>query len=151
VTSADYPVVVYGANGYTGRLVMEHLRDLSVPFIAAGRNREKLEAACRLVPGIEDARYDIQVVDNNVESLTKLFEGRRVVCNTVGPFMRFGPPVVEAALRSGVHYLDTSGEQHWVMKLRDEFGKEFAKAGLALIPSTACMYGLSELGAPLLP
>jgi len=61
--------------------------------------------------------------------------------------MRFGPPVVEAALRAGIHYLDTSGEQHWVLKLRDEFGNEFAKAGLALIPSTACMYGLSEIGA----
>ena len=147
MSSADYPVVVYGANGYTGRLVMEHLRDLSVPFIAAGRNREKLEAACRIVPGIEDARYEIEVVDNNVEDLTRLFTGRKVVCNTVGPFMRFGPPVVEAALRAGIHYLDTSGEQHWVQKLRDEFGKDYAKAGLALIPSTACMYGLSEIGA----
>lgn len=145
--STEYPVVVYGASGYTGRLVMEHLRDLSVPFIAAGRNREKIEKAIALVPGIEDARYEIRVVDNTVEGLMKLFDGRKVVCNTVGPFMRFGEPVVEAALRSGVHYLDTTGEQHWVVKLRNEYGAEFAKAGLALIPSCSYMYGGSEIGA----
>jgi Family of unknown function (DUF5938)/Saccharopine dehydrogenase NADP binding domain len=147
VTPAEYPVVVYGASGYTGRMVMEHLRDLSVPFIAAGRNRAKIEEALKIVPGIENAQYEIQAVDNTVEELTKLFAGRKVVCNTVGPFMRFGLPVVEAALRAGVHYLDTTGEQHWMIKLRNEYGKEFAKAGLALIPSTACMYGLSEIGA----
>ena len=147
MTPAEYPVVVYGASGYTGRMVMEHLRDLSVPFIAAGRNREKIEEALKIVPGIENAKYEIQAVDNTVDELTRLFAGRKVVCNTVGPFMRFGPPVAEAALRAGVHYLDTTGEQHWMIKLRNEFGKEFAKAGLALIPSTACMYGLSEIGA----
>lgn len=145
--TSEFPVVVYGASGYTGRLVMEHLRDLDVPFIAAGRNREKVEAACRIVPGIENARYEIHEVDNTVESLTKLFAGRKVVCNTVGPFMRFGPPVVEAALKAGLHYIDTTGEQHWMIRLRDEYGAEFAKAGLALIPSTACMYGVSEIGA----
>lgn len=145
--SSDYPVVVYGASGYTGRLVMEHLRDLDVPFVAAGRNREKIEAACAIVPGIENARYTIETADSDVESLKKLFKGRKVVCNTVGPFMRFGPPVVEAALAEGLHYMDTTGEQHWVKRLRDEYGAEFAKAGLVLMPSTAYMYGVSELGA----
>jgi hypothetical protein len=145
--SADYPVIVYGASGYTGRMVMEHLRDLGVPFIAAGRSRAKVEAACRIVPGIEDARYEIHEVENDVEALVKLFRGRKVVCNTVGPFNRFGLPVVEAALREGLHYMDTTGEQHWVIKLMNEFGNEFAKKSLALIPSTASMYGLSEMNA----
>ena len=145
--SADFPVVVYGASGYTGRLVMEHLRDLGVPFVAAGRNRAKIEASCRIVPGIEDARYEIVEVEHDGDALAKLFAGRKVICNTVGPFMRFGPPVVEAALRSGAHYLDTSGEQHWLIRLRSEYGAAFAKAGLVLAPSTACMYGVSEIGA----
>ena len=145
--TTDYPVVVYGASGYTGRLVMEHLRDLSVPFVAAGRNREKIEAALKLVPGIEDASYEIAVVDNSVEELGKLFRGRKVVCNTVGPFMRFGPPVVEACLNEGLHYLDTTGEQHWVQLLADQYGQEFAKANLALVPSCSYMYGVSEIGA----
>jgi hypothetical protein len=145
--TSEYPVIVYGASGYTGRMVMEHLRDMSIPFVAAGRNRARIEEALKIVPGIEDAVYEIAEVDNSVEALTRLFTGRKVVCNTVGPFMRYGPPVVEAALAAGVHYLDTTGEQHWLAKLRDEYDREFAKAGLALVPSTACMYGLSEIGA----
>jgi len=145
--STQYPVVVYGASGYTGRLVMEHLRDMGVAFVAAGRNRKRIEEACAIVPGIENARYIIEETDGSVESLTKLFVGRKVVCNTVGPFMRYGPPVVEAALRAGVHYLDTTGEQHWVMRLQREYDEAFAKAGLVLAPSTACMYGVSEIAA----
>jgi short subunit dehydrogenase-like uncharacterized protein len=145
--SSEYPVVVYGASGYTGRLVMEHLRDLDVPFVAVGRNREKIEANLAMVPGIENARYTIELCENNVEDLKKVFKGRKVVCNTVGPFMRWGPPVLEACLSEGLHYVDTTGEQHWVKHLMDDIGPEFAKAGLALIPSLACMYGLSEIGA----
>jgi Family of unknown function (DUF5938)/Saccharopine dehydrogenase NADP binding domain len=144
---SEFPVIVYGASGFTGRMVMEHLRDMGVPFVAAGRNRARIEEALKIVPGVEDARYSIAEVDGSVESLTKLFEGSKVVCNTVGPFMRFGIPVVEAALKAGLHYMDTSGEQHWVIKLRDEYGPAFAKAGLALAPSTAYMYGGSEIGA----
>jgi hypothetical protein len=144
---SEYPVIVYGASGFTGRMVMEHLRDMGVPFVAAGRNRARIEEALKIVPGVEDARYMIAEVDGSVESLTKLFEGSKVVCNTVGPFMRFGIPVVEAALKSGLHYMDTSGEQHWVIRMRDIYGKEFAKAGLALVPSMAYMYGGSEIGA----
>ncbi len=145
--SVEHPVVVYGASGYTGRMVMEHLRDLGVPFIAAGRNRKRIEEAVRIVPGIEGARYEIREVEHTVEALTKLFQDRKVVCNTVGPFMRFAPEVVEASLRAGVHYLDTTGEQHWLAKVKNEYSTNFAKAGLALIPSTAYMYGVSEIGA----
>jgi len=86
--SSNYPVVIYGASGYTGRQVAEYLRDYRVPFVAAGRNRARIEEAMRMVPGIEDCTYEIAEVDHDVESLAKLFRGRRVVCNTVGPFAR---------------------------------------------------------------
>ncbi len=145
--NTEYPVVIYGASGYTGRLVAEHLRELGVPFIAAGRNRQRIEEALKLVPGIENARYEIVEVEHTVEALTKLLTGRKVICNTVGPFMRHSGTVAEACLRAGVHYLDTTGEQHVLSMLRERFSADFAKAGLCLIPSTAYMYGLSEIGA----
>jgi len=145
--NTDYPVVIYGASGYTGRLVAEHLREFGLPFIAAGRNRERIEEAMRLVPGIENARYEIVEVEHTVEALTKLFTGRKVVCNTVGPFMRFNLEVAEACLRAGAHYLDTTGEQSAILQLDEHFGREFAKAGLVMVPSTAYMYGVSEIGA----
>jgi NAD(P)-dependent dehydrogenase (short-subunit alcohol dehydrogenase family) len=145
--STDYPVVVYGASGYTGRLVMEHLRELGVGFIAAGRNRKRVEEALSLVPGRESARYEIAEVEHTADALSKLFAGRRVVCNTVGPFARYNREVAEACLRTGIHYLDTSADQYGFLQLEEHFATGFAKAGLALIPSMAYMYAVSEIGA----
>ena len=72
--SSKKPVIVYGASGYTGRLVCEYLREYNVPFVAAGRSREKLEAAMKSnVPGIETADYEIVATENTVEALTELF------------------------------------------------------------------------------
>jgi short subunit dehydrogenase-like uncharacterized protein len=143
----DYPVVVYGASGYTGRLVMEQLREHGMPFVAAGRDRKRIEESLALVPGIESARYEIAEIEHTVEALTKLLQGRKVICNTVGPFARYNLEVAEACLRNGVHYLDTTGEQFAMMQLDEHFGREFAKAGLALMPSTAYMWTMSEIGA----
>jgi hypothetical protein len=143
----EYPVVVYGASGYTGRLVVEHLRELGIPFVAAGRSRSRIEEALKIVPGIEDAKYIIEEVEHTVESLTKLMTGRKVLCNTVGPFMRYAKSAAQACLNAGAHYLDTTGEQAVYFMMKEHFADEFEKAGLALIPSTACMYGLSEIGA----
>ncbi|MGK5079166.1 saccharopine dehydrogenase family protein [Janthinobacterium sp. HLX7-2] len=145
--SNNYPIVVYGASGYTGRLIVEFLREYGVPFVAAGRNRARIEEAMRTVPGIEDAQYEIVEVEHSVEALTKLFEGRRVVCNTVGPFTRKAPVVIEAALRAGCHYLDTTGEQASMIDIEAQFGERFEKAGLALVSSLAYMYAVSEITA----
>ncbi|HEY3241586.1 MAG TPA: saccharopine dehydrogenase, partial [Acidimicrobiia bacterium] len=50
------PVVVYGASGYTGRLVCEYLREHNIPFVAAGRSKDRLASSMeRNVPGIETA------------------------------------------------------------------------------------------------
>jgi Family of unknown function (DUF5938)/Saccharopine dehydrogenase NADP binding domain len=145
--STDHPVVVYGASGYTGRLVMEHLRELGVPFIAAGRNRQRIEDSLRLVPGVESARYQIAEVEHSVAGLRKLFAGRKVVCNTVGPFARYNLEVAEACLHEGLHYLDTTAEQHSILQLEKRFAAEFAKADLVMIPSVAYMFAISEIGA----
>ena len=57
--SGKRPVVLYGANGFSGRLVAEFLREFNVPFIAAGRNRAKIQDVMNRVPGIETADYEI--------------------------------------------------------------------------------------------
>ncbi|WP_052666792.1 DUF5938 domain-containing protein [Nitriliruptor alkaliphilus] len=144
------PVVVYGASGYTGRLICEYLRDYNVPFVAAGRDGAKLKTSMEShVAGIETADYEIVEVAHDVESLTELFRGARVVCNTVGPFSRFGPAVVEACLAAGAHYLDTTGEQDWVMACDEEYGERFAAAGSLLAPGIAQMYTTGEIAAEL--
>ena len=146
----DKPVIVYGASGYTGRLICEYLREYNVPFLALGRDADKLSSAMdRNVAGIETARYEVSTTSHTVEMLTKHFQGAAVVCNTVGPFARYGPEVVEACLAAGVHYLDTTGEQDWVITCDEKYGADFAAAGLLLAPGIAQMYTTGEIAAQL--
>jgi short subunit dehydrogenase-like uncharacterized protein len=143
------PVVVYGASGYTGRLICEYLREYNLPFIAAGRDAARIKAVLDKVPGIETAQYDVVEVDHSVEALTELFEGARVVCNTVGPFIKFGPEAVEASLAAGCHYIDTTGEQDWVLDAQARWGAAYADRGLLLSPGIAQMYTTGEIAANL--
>jgi short subunit dehydrogenase-like uncharacterized protein len=138
--SSKYPVVIYGASGYTGRLIAEYLRDYQIPFVAAGRNAERVEEAMRSVPGIDTAKYSVAEVAHDSESLADLFDGAKVVCNVVGPFTKFGGTVVEAALKAGVHYIDTTGEQAHILNVADKFATQFAEKGLLLAPATSYMY-----------
>ena len=150
MTMTDKPVIVYGASGYTGRLICEYLREFNVPFVAAGRDKDKLnESMSHNVAGVETATYEVQTVEHTVEALTELFRGASVVCNTVGPFARFGPEVVEACLAAGVHYLDTTGEQDWLITCDEKYGADFAAAGLLLAPGVAQMYTTGEIAAQL--
>lgn len=143
----NYPVVVYGASGYTGRLVIEFLREYCIPFVAAGRNRERVEEALKYIPGIESADYQVAEVEHTVEALTALLKGKKVICNTVGPFARYGETVMEAALAAECHYLDTTGEQAWMLDMQEKYHEKFKQAGLVCSPSTAYMYTVSDIAA----
>ncbi|HEY2693691.1 MAG TPA: DUF5938 domain-containing protein [Streptosporangiaceae bacterium] len=143
------PVVVYGASGYTGRLVCEYLREFNVPFIAAGRDKARIAEVLDKVPGIDTVAHEIVEVEHQVEPLTELFDGARVVCNTVGPFAQHGNEVVQACLATGCHYLDSTGEQDWLIRCDDAYGQQMAAKGLLLAPGVAQMYTTGEIAAQL--
>lgn len=137
---SDFQVVLYGASGYTGEHVMWKLAELGIPFIAAGRNGARLKARIEAQSELKGARYEIAEVAHDEAALTELFRGRKVVHNLVGPYMQFGEPVLRAALAAGCHYLDSTGEQDWMIHIRDKYAKAFAQKGLALAPATASMW-----------
>ena len=145
--TTDKPVVVYGASGYTGRLICEYLREFNVGFVAAGRDKSRLQEALDQVPGIGTANYEIVEVGNDTDALTEVFRGASVVCNTVGPFSEFGPPAVEACIAAGAHYLDTTGEQDWLITCDENYGARMAEQGLLLSPGLAQMYTTGEIAA----
>ena len=147
---AKHPVVVYGASGYTGMLIMDALIDQNIPFTAVARDAQRTrEMMAQRVVRLESATYEIIETDHSVESLTRAFAGAKVVCNTVGPFVNFGLVAVEAALEAGCHYLDTTGEQGYVRQVRDQFGELYRQAGLVVAPSTSYMYAFAEIAAEL--
>ncbi|HEX4106597.1 MAG TPA: DUF5938 domain-containing protein [Solirubrobacteraceae bacterium] len=147
--SSSKPVVVYGASGYTGRLVAEYLREYNLPFVAAGRNADRVKDVMAHLPGVETAQFDCVGVEHNVDALTELFTGAKVVINTVGPFAKLGPECVQACLNAGCHYTDTTGEQDWMIVCDEQFGERFAEKGLLLSPGVAQMYTTGEIAANL--
>ena len=147
--SSTKPVVVYGASGYTGRLVCEYLREFCVPFIAAGRDKARIQEALDSIPGINTVDHEVVEVNHEVGPLSDLFAQSTVVCNTVGPFARHGRQVVEACIRAGSHYVDTTGEQDWLIECDRTYGAEMAAKGLLLSPGIAQMYTIGEIAANL--
>jgi len=148
-THMKRPVVVYGANGFSGRLIAEFLREYNTPFIAAGRSASRIKDVMSHVPGIETADFEIVETDGSTEELVRLFEGSKVVCNTAGPFIYNGPRVIEAALKSGCHYIDIGGEQTWVREVAEKWGEKFATKRLLAAPATAFMCAVSDAAARL--
>src|SRR6516165_2792129 len=105
---AKHSVVVYGASGYTGMLIMDWLIDQNIPFTAVARNAARAkEMMAQRVVRLESAVYEIIEAKHDVESLARAFQGAKIVCNTVGPFVNFGLTGIEAALQAGCHHLDT--------------------------------------------
>lgn len=141
------PIVVYGMSGYTGRLIAEYLTKRQLPFIAAGRNEQRLKEALERVPGQHQA--EVRAVEHDEAALTELFTEAKIVVNVVGPFGQLAEPVVKAALAAGCHYIDTTGEQDYAVDVRDRYGAAFAEKGLALISACSFMWTAGMIAAEL--
>ena len=147
--SSKPKVFVYGASGYTGKLVSESLASRGIPFVAAGRNQERLTAALKMVEERLGRPFEVEVgvANNVVEELLPLLEDIDVIINVAGPFMQIAWPVVEAALQAGCHYLDTTGEQDWVIAIKEKYGQAFADKGLLLNPANSYMWAAGAIAA----
>lgn len=147
--SAEPKVLIYGASGYTGKLVAECLGERNIPFYFSGRNQQRLDDAMKIV--VErlgrEPEHIIAQAENSKEALLPLFKKVDVVINVAGPFMQMAWPVVEACLEANCHYLDTTGEQDWTIAIRNEYGKAFADKNLLLNPANSYMWAAGALAA----
>jgi short subunit dehydrogenase-like uncharacterized protein len=113
----DLDLVLFGATGFTGALTADYLASHAPPgsrWGLAGRNRAKL-AALRDRLGVDAAILEADVGDRS--SMRRLAEAARVVISTVGPFIRYGEPVVAACAEAGTDYADISGEPEFVDRM----------------------------------
>lgn len=142
-------VIVYGASGYTGKLVSESLAKLNIPFFAVGRNAEKINDHLKVVEERLGYKPDVEVISINhtEEDITAICKNVEVMINTVGPFMQLAEPVVKACLATNTHYLDTTGEQDWMHFAQDNYHEKFQKAGLVLSLANAYMWCAGAIAA----
>ena len=139
-SSRDLDLIVFGATGFTGGLVAEYLAQKATKEAfaraIAGRNRAKLEDLKTRLIGINPACKDLEILIatvDDLESLRQMAARGCVLLSTVGPYVRYGEPVVAACVQAGTHYLDITGEPAFVSAMRDRYGEAAQRAGLRLV------------------
>jgi len=140
------PVAVYGATGYTGRLVAAELRRRGAHLVLAGRNRAKLEILAEDLGG--ELAVGAASLDDD-QALRDVLEPCAAVIACAGPFQLHGEPVLRAAIETGTHYLDTTGEQPFMRTVFDEYGPRAERAGVALVTAMGFDYAPGDALAAL--
>jgi short subunit dehydrogenase-like uncharacterized protein len=121
-------VVLYGCTGYTGRLLAQAAAARGLPVRLSGRDPERV-AQVAAETGLPHEAVALE----DSAGLDRLLRGARVVLHAAGPFVRTSAPMIDAALRAGVHYLDITGELDVFRAAHARDGEAKAR-GVALIP-----------------
>ena len=140
------PIAVYGATGYTGKLVAAKLAAAKADFVISGRNAEKLETLAAELHG--DVAVKVARLDDPA-SLAELLSDCAVVIDCAGPFMRFGEPVLRAAVETSTHYLDTTGEQPYIQMAFERYGPGASEAQVAVVPAMGFDFAPGDMIAAL--
>lgn len=120
---AEFDIIVYGATGYTGRLVAEHLARRygvggEVKWAMAGRSAAKLAEVRDLIGAPTDT--PLIVADAaDAASVAAMVKRAKAVITTVGPYQLYGSDLVAACAAAGTDYLDLSGEPNWMRQMID--------------------------------
>src|SRR5688500_16259326 len=123
-------IIVFGATGLTGGLTAEALAERGQRPVLAGRSRARLDQLAQELGG----DLDVAAADaSDLASLEQLVERGEVLLSTVGPFVRWGDPPVEVAIRWGASYLDSNGEPPFNRRIFDHHGPRAAEAGVGLL------------------
>ncbi|MFI6820620.1 saccharopine dehydrogenase family protein [Micromonospora sp. NPDC050187] len=115
-----YDLVLFGATGFTGALTAAYLARTAptgLRWALAGRNPEKLAGVRDRLAAVNPALAGLPLLTADVthpESLRAVAESSRVVVTTVGPYLRYGEPLVAACARAGTDYVDITGEPEFV-------------------------------------
>ena len=151
----EHDLVVYGASGFVGELLAAYLAGAApagLRIALAGRSTDRLAAVRSRLPGSARDWPLVEADSTDPAAVAALAASTRVLATTVGPYARYGMPVVEACARAGTHYADLTGE---VLFARDAIARTDAPAresgarivhscGYDSIPSDLSVFLLAE-------
>ena len=139
-------IVVFGATGYTGRLVAERLAGAGERPVLAGRSPERLAALAAELGGLETAHGDVM----RSNSVFSLVEAGDVLVTTVGPFTKWGEPAVRAAITGrAAAYIDSTGEPAFIRRVFENHGPIAKQAGVPLLTAMGYDFVPGALAAAL--
>jgi short subunit dehydrogenase-like uncharacterized protein len=123
----EFDIILFGASGFTGKLVAEYLSTRTAEegarWALAGRSRQKVEAVRKELASIDEANADVPILIADAldaRALDAIVPRARVVCTTVGPYRAYGIELAKACARHGTSYCDLTGEPHFVRMIIDE-------------------------------
>jgi short subunit dehydrogenase-like uncharacterized protein len=138
VIEREHDLVVYGATGFVGALTAAHLAahaPTGVRIALAGRSAEKLAAVRDRLPAAAHGWPLVEADATDPASLAALAAAAQVVVTTVGPYARYGLPLVEACAAAGTHYADLTGEVLFVRQAIDRGDAAARATGAKIVHS----------------
>lgn len=150
-SSSKFDVVVYGATGFTGRLVAEYLAsaykdDDGLTWAMAGRSLDKLKSVRDAIGARADTPL-LAASANDVASLKAMADQARLVITTVGPYQLYGSELVAVCAASGTDYIDLSGEPLWMREMIEKHDATAKASGARIMFSCGFDSVPFELGA----
>lgn len=137
-------IVILGASGFTGKYVLRELLKFANParkIAIAGRSRKKLAAALTWASSDPALSASVPIFEadvNSVQSLVSLCKKTKVLVSCVGPYRKYGRPVVEACVEAGVDYLDITGEPEFMEQMEHLYHDKAVQTGSLVV--SACGY-----------
>ena len=143
-----FDLIVWGATGYTGKLVCEYLlkkyTNTDLKWALGGRNKSKIRS---LISSLNFKKIPYLIAEsNNKNSLLKMTKMTTTICSTVGPYDKYGTLLVEACIESKTNYCDITGETHWIRKIIDNYHEKAIKNKVKIIHACGFDSIPSDLG-----
>ncbi|MFY9470258.1 MAG: NAD(P)H-binding protein, partial [Solirubrobacterales bacterium] len=138
-------ILVFGATGFTGRMVVEDLVERGLAVRIAGRSQERLRRLSEQHGGLDWAVADVE----DPASVARAADGASVLVTTVGPYSWWGQIAAEAAIKHGIPYIDITGEPAFVRRIFEEFGPRAESAGCAMLTAMGYDYVPGNLAGAL--
>ena len=147
--SREFDVIVWGASGFTGKLVAEYLfenygSNKDLKWAIAGRDLSKLKSV-RIEIGNETIPI-ITADSHDLESLNSMTKRTKVICTTVGPYAKYGSKLVSSCVENNTNYCDLAGEVQWIRKIIDQFHEKAKVNGTKIVNSCGFDSIPSDLG-----
>ena len=137
MSAQEFDVVIYGATGFTGKLVAEYMlktygAEGDVRWAIAGRDEEKL----KVVRNDIGALYKLPIIvagANDSNALDAMAHRARVIITTVGPYQLYGEGLLAACAKAGTDYVDLCGEPNWMAAMIAKYEKTAQESGARIV------------------
>ena len=137
IDKREYDIIIWGASGFTGRLVAEYLyknyNSKDLKWAIAGRDNQKLISIRKTF--LNDEVPIVLANSFDETSLNKMTQRANVICSTVGPYAKYGSLLVKSCIKNKTHYCDLAGEAQWIRKMIDLHHEEAIRNQVKIVNS----------------